>query len=152
MFLLGKVPPGYGKWDAERQEDEGGTQGSLVPGKDDKRYTFEIDKARIIHSPSLRRLQGKTQVLGVGERDFYRTCLTHSLEVAQIGRVLCREVRQPQEFQVDADLVETVCLAHDIVHPSFGHIGENCLHKKDVSARRIRSQSAEPENCHLYRK
>src|SRR6202795_1428652 len=130
MILLGKIPKGYSKWDAERFEDEGKKQG----GKDDVRMTYEIDKARVIHSAAFRRLQGKTQVLGVGERDFYRTRLTHSLEVAQIGRGLCREISRPKEFAPDPDLVEAICLAHDIGHPAFGHSGETCLHEKMLCA------------------
>jgi dGTPase len=80
------------------------------------------------HSGAFRRLQGKTQVLGVGERDFYRTRLTHSLEVAQLGRGICGEVANGKH--ISRDLVETICLAHDIGHPAFGHFGETVLHKK----------------------
>jgi len=94
----------------------------------DERPPFEVDKGRIIHSAAFRRLQGKTQVLGVGERDFYRTRLTHSLEVAQIGRGLCVEL--DGTFKPDQDLVEAICLAHDIGHTPFGHSGEKVLHKK----------------------
>src|ERR1700732_2662261 len=79
------------------------------------RTVFEVDKGRIIHSAAFRRLQGKTQVLGVGERDFYRTRLTHSIEVAQLGRGLCNELEG--DFRPDPDLVEAICLAHDIGHP-----------------------------------
>jgi dGTPase len=93
-----------------------------------KRNPFEVDKGRIIHSAAFRRLQGKTQVLGVGERDFYRTRLTHSLEVAQLGRGLCTEL--DGDFQPHQDLVEAICLAHDIGHPPFGHSGEDFLHDK----------------------
>jgi len=126
MHLLGKlhVADGYSEWDCERFHYED-------PAKDKNRSTFEIDKARIIHSASFRRLQGKTQVLGVGARDFYRTRLTHSLEVAQIGRGLTREARNlPAEFKINADLVEAICLAHDIGHPAFGHSGESTLNEK----------------------
>jgi dGTPase len=105
-------------------DEERLTKGSTAANRD----PFEIDKARIIHSGAFRRLQGKTQVLGVGERDFYRTRLTHSLEVAQIARGLCQEL--PASFQPDRDLVETICLAHDIGHSPFGHSGERVLHKK----------------------
>src|SRR5947207_1767905 len=91
------------------------------------RNDFEVDKGRIVHSAAFRRLQGKTQVLGVGERDFYRTRLTHSLEVAQLGRGMCAELKG--EFRPDQDLVETICLAHDIGHPPFGHLGEEFLHR-----------------------
>src|SRR5580698_7671406 len=92
------------------------------------RSAFEVDKGRIIRSAAFRRLQGKTQVLGVGERDFYRTRLTHSLEVAQLGRGLSAEL--DGDFRPDQDLVEAICLAHDINHPPFGHSGEDFLHEK----------------------
>lgn len=91
------------------------------------RSPFEVDKGRIVHSGAFRRLQGKTQVLGVGERDFYRTRLTHSLEVAQLGRGMCMEL--PSEFRPNPDLVEAICLAHDIGHAAFGHSGEEVLHR-----------------------
>ncbi len=126
MYLLGKLhlDDGYSEWDCERFHHED-------PTKDINRSAFEIDKARIIHSASFRRLQGKTQVLGVGARDFYRTRLTHSLEVAQIGRGLTREAKNlPFDFKINADLVEAICLAHDIGHPAFGHFGESTLHTK----------------------
>jgi dGTPase len=121
MLVLGKIPRGYTLHDADRQfaEDK--------PEKQDKRSAFEIDKGRIIHSSAFRRLQGKTQVLGAGERDFYRTRLTHSLEVAQIGRGICNEISNPKDFTIDTDLVEAICLAHDIGHPPFGHSGEGLL-------------------------
>lgn len=82
MNVLGKGPQGYTEWDADRifYED---------PEKNKNRNAFEIDKGRMIHCAAFRRLQGKTQVLGVGERDFYRTRLTHSLEIEQLGRGIC---------------------------------------------------------------
>jgi dGTPase len=123
MFIIGRKPEGYIDEDIERQFEEPN------PEKQAKRSAFEIDKGRIIHSSAFRRLQGKTQVLGAGRRDFYRTRLTHSLEVAQIGRGICNEIPQIPDFNVDTDLVEAICLAHDIGHPPFGHSGEGFLNK-----------------------
>lgn len=101
-------------------------------GQDKKlktRTPFEQDRDRIIYSPAFRRLQNKTQVFLSGEYDFYRTRLTHSIEVSQIGRSLCNHLNRSStllgpEYCIDQDLVESVCLAHDIGHPSFGHAGE----------------------------
>lgn len=98
------------------------------------RNAFQIDRDRIIHSSAFRRLQSKTQVFLSGEYDFYRTRLTHSIEVAQIGRSICEWLRQSgdplaEECFIDPDLVESACLAHDIGHPPFGHTGERTLHR-----------------------
>src|SRR3569832_89386 len=101
------------------------------------RSPFQIDRDRIIHSSAFRRLQGKTQVyhsfLG-GASDFHRTRLTHSLEVAQVGRAISGWLQSQggplnDDFYIDADLVEAACLSHDLGHPPFGHIGESVLHR-----------------------
>ena len=91
---------------------------------------YQRDRARIIHCASFRSLQSKTQVLGLGESDFYRTRLTHSLEVAQIGSGICEWLRDKDDLAEHRglipsfSLIEAICLAHDIGHSPFGHGGE----------------------------
>jgi dGTPase len=113
----------YGTFDSETL---GGSR------KTDYRNAFQIDRDRIIHAHAFRKLQSKTQVFLSGEYDFYRTRLTHSMEVAQIGRSICQFLRTQngllkEDFYIDGDLVEAVCLAHDLGHPPFGHSGERTL-------------------------
>ncbi|WP_019413134.1 dGTP triphosphohydrolase [Paenisporosarcina sp. TG20] len=99
------------------------------------RDDFERDYGRVIHSAAFRRLQGKTQVIGIEEGDFHRTRLTHSMEVAQIARGICillnnNYKKLMKDGQLDTSLIETASLAHDLGHPPFGHKGERSLHKK----------------------
>jgi dGTPase len=101
---------------------------------DDYRTVFQTDRDRIIYSSAFRRLQAKTQVFLSGEFDFYRTRLTHSLEVAQIGRSIASFLKQTsptlsEDFFIDPDLVEAICLTHDLGHSPFGHAGERTLHQ-----------------------
>jgi dGTPase len=88
------------------------------------RSPWQRDRDRIIHSSAFRKLQYKTQVFVNHEGDFFRTRLTHTIEVAQIARSLARELA------VDEDLTEALALAHDLGHPPFGHAGEDGLNAK----------------------
>src|SRR5512141_322771 len=100
------------------------SQGRAYPEPEDPHRTaFQRDRDRILHTTAFRRLEYKTQVFVNYEGDYYRTRLTHTLEVAQIARSLARALG------ANEDLVEGICLSHDLGHSPFGHGGEYILNK-----------------------
>lgn len=114
------------QWQARRSGDS-----SRRPT--DVRDAYERDRARLIHSSAFRRLQAKTQVLGISEGDFHRTRLTHSMEVAQFGRGIVEHLAQTAPYESakaalpSTDLIEAIAFSHDAGHPPFGHGGEIAL-------------------------
>jgi dGTPase len=100
---------------------------------DDPRCDVEVDRDRLVHSHAFRRLQRKTQIVGLHSIDFFRTRLTHTIECAQLGRAISRRLTDGSWEQVVVaeshlpDLVEAACLSHDLGHPPFGHTGEEAL-------------------------
>ena len=130
VFQNGLDRPGNNEWNeywADRQDND---------VTDDGRSSSQRDYARIVHSSAFRRLQAKTQVLGLGDSDFYRTRLTHSLEVSQIGEGITRELNDSGQVSEDvkkvlpdSEQIRAICLSHDLGHPPFGHGGERALNK-----------------------
>ncbi len=108
-------------------------RGRSVRKAGDPRSDVEVDRDRIVHSHAFRRLQRKTQIVGVNSLDFFRTRLTHTIECAQLGRAIANRLTDDSWQQVVMassqlpDLVEAACLAHDLGHPPFGHTGEEAL-------------------------
>lgn len=119
----------YSEFDLERLPDSGPS------AADDYRTAFQVERDRILFSYAFRRLQAKTQVFQTGVYDYYRTRLTHSLEVGRVACSLVDWLHQAEgsplslECSIDTDLVEAIGFAHDLGHPPFGHAGERKLNE-----------------------
>ena len=138
--------------EASRVSLEERFHGAEAKRPDDVRTAYERDRSRVIHSAGFRRLQSKTQVMGVGEGDFHRTRLTHSIECAQVGTGLLDQLnrsgalpRELADWMPPRALVEAACFAHDLGHPPFGHGGEQALF------RQMRSHGGFEGNAHTLR-
>jgi len=121
------VPPDDG-WPAERAT----RRHDIAAG--DQRRAFQRDRDRILYCSAFRRLGGVTQIVRSDEAAVFHTRLAHTLKVAQVGRRLAEKLlqEQPEEAKVlglDPEVVEAACLAHDLGHPPFGHIGERLLNQ-----------------------
>src|SRR3990167_5140564 len=106
---------------AMRAKDSAGRFYSEPPHE--VRTCYQRDRDRIVHCEAFRKLEYKTQVFVISEGDYYRTRLTHTIEVAQIARTIGRAL------QLNEDLIEAIALAHDLGHPPFGHAGEEALNE-----------------------
>ena len=113
---------------AQPSKSRGRAHREVDAGPRGPRDIFQRDRDRIIHSVSFRRLRHKTQVFVAPDGDHYRVRLTHSIEVAQIGRTIARALG------LNEDLTEALCLAHDLGHPPFGHAGEDALQEAMAGA------------------
>ena len=118
--LMRDFDAGLAPYAAHSAQSRGRTHAEPGPGS---RSQYQRDRDRIIHSTAFRRLEYKTQVFINHEGDLFRTRLTHSIEVAQIGRTLARSLR------LNEDLVEATALAHDLGHTPFGHVGQDVLNE-----------------------
>jgi len=118
--LMRDFDAGLAPYAAHSAQSRGRTHAEPGPGS---RSEYQRDRDRIIHSTAFRRLEYKTQVFINHEGDLFRTRLTHSIEVAQIGRTLARSLR------LNEDLVEATALAHDLGHTPFGHVGQDVLNE-----------------------
>ena len=107
----------------------------IIEKKCNVRTEFQRDRDRILHSKSFRRLKHKTQVFIAPEGDHFRTRLTHTLEVSQIGRTLARALR------LNEDLIEAISLGHDLGHTPFGHTGERVLNELNPTGFKHNEQS-----------
>ncbi len=119
------LPPGVA---AQPSQSRGRLHPELDRGPRGPRDIFQRDRDRIVHCVAFRRLRHKTQVFVAPDGDHFRVRLTHSLEVAQIGRTIARVLG------LNEDLTEALCLAHDLGHPPFGHAGEDALNAALASA------------------
>ena len=120
MMTMVDFDAGLAPYAAHSAQSRGRKHAEPAPGS---RSEFQRDRDRIIHSTAFRRLEYKTQVFLNHEGDLFRTRLTHSIEVAQIGRTLARSLR------LNEDLVEATALAHDLGHTPFGHVGQDVLNE-----------------------